>query len=169
MPDTPVSLAEHHALAIFLYREAALLDGRAYRDWLGLLADDMLYQVTVQQVRDAVVGPKDIAIIEEDYAGLKSRLDQISNPRLTHAENPPSLTRRFITNVDAVPGAAAETFLVRSNILLHRSRPEDDAGRSYAGQRHDIIRRIDGQLRLAQRIVRLDHQLIHGGSITVLF
>src|SRR4051812_32459306 len=89
------------AIQRFLYREAALLDRRDYAGWLGLLTDDIQYRVDAQVARDAGVAPVEYAIVDENLVGLKSRIDQISNPRLTRAENPPSLTRRIVSNIEA--------------------------------------------------------------------
>ena len=44
----------------FLYREARLLDAEAFRDWTGLLDDDLRYRLPVREVRyrgdDAAIG-----------------------------------------------------------------------------------------------------------------
>src|SRR5689334_1056933 len=74
----------------FLYREAALLDRREYSAWLALIAEDIHYRVTASVARDAGATPVEYAIVDENLTGLKSRVDQISTPRLTRAENPPS-------------------------------------------------------------------------------
>jgi 3-phenylpropionate/cinnamic acid dioxygenase small subunit len=163
-----VTLVDHYQIERFLYHEAGLLDRRAYPEWLALLTRDIIYRVSSRQVRDLTADPLDIVLTDENFAGLKSRLDQLGNPRLTHAENPPTLTRRFISNIETSNietsnietshGVSADSFLVRANILVHRSRPDEDTGRLLAGSRNDIIRRIDC----------LDHGLIHGGAITVI-
>jgi phthalate 3,4-dioxygenase subunit beta len=88
----------------FLFREAALLDRRDYAAWLSLLTEDIHYRVTAAVARDAAAQPVQYAIIDENLTGLKSRIDQISNPRLTRAENPPSLTRRVVSNIDVCHG-----------------------------------------------------------------
>ena len=85
----------------FLFREAALLDRREYAGWLSLTTDDIQYRVTAAVARDAGAKAVDYAIIDEDKTGLKSRIDQISNPRLTRAENPPSMVRRVVSNIEA--------------------------------------------------------------------
>src|SRR5215203_6199281 len=85
----------------FLFREASLLDRRDYGTWLSLATEDVHYRVTAAVARDAGATPVQYAIVDENLTGLKSRIDQISNPRLTRAENPPSLTRRMVTNIDA--------------------------------------------------------------------
>jgi hypothetical protein len=77
----------------FLFREAALLDRREYDAWLALTTEDIQYCVTAAVSRDAGANAVDYSIIDENLVGLKSRIDQISNPKLTRAENPPSMTR----------------------------------------------------------------------------
>jgi 3-phenylpropionate/cinnamic acid dioxygenase small subunit len=169
MTDGMAGLEQHFRIERFLQREADLLDRRAFHQWLALLAEDVVYRVSVRQIRDAASGHRDIAIIDETAAGLKSRIDQMSNPRLTHAENPTSLTRRFVTLIEARCGETAELFVVRSNILIHRVRPEDAAGRLFAGERSDLIRLDVGGCRIVERHVHLDHAVIHGGPLTLLF
>jgi ethylbenzene dioxygenase beta subunit len=163
----PVGMEDFFLIQRFLTAEAGLLDRREYQGWLGVLTEDVDYRVVSQLVREAASTNADVAIIEENFSGLKSRLDQIGNPRLTHAENPVSFARRFVTNIDATQDTADSAFAVRSNILLYWSRP-DDEGRVYSGARNDVLRRVGGELRLARRHVRLDHAMLRA-SITVLF
>lgn len=152
----------------FLNREAALLDRRLYDDWLALLTDDIAYRVTAQVTRDAQAGGLDYAIVDEGVAGLRARAAQIGSPKLTHAENPAPLMRRFVSNIQASPGPSPEEFAVESNLLVYRSRSTIPDGHLYVGERHDILRRIDGGLRLARRDVRLDHAILFGGVLSTL-
>src|SRR5215471_1928839 len=122
----------------FLFREAALLDRREYAAWLALTTEDIHYCVTAAVSRDAGVNAVDYSIIDENLVGLKSRIDQISNPRLTRAENPPSLTRRVVSNVEACSGAAPGEFAVTSYILAHRSRRNVPEGGFYVAERQDV-------------------------------
>ena len=94
-----VSDTDYLAVQRFMYHEALLLDERAYLDWFFLLTDDIRYKITTQVARAAEDGTTRVAIIDEDMQALKMRVDQISNPKLTHAENPPTLTRRLISNI----------------------------------------------------------------------
>jgi PAH dioxygenase small subunit len=153
----------------FIYREAALLDRRDYREWLGLLTDDISYKVVAQTTRDAADAGREYAIIDEDAGGLKLRVEQIATPRLTHAENPPSLTRRFVSNLMVSAGAETHEFVVETNLLVYRNRPGVPDGGLYAGERHDLLRRVDGELRLARRLVRLDQTVLYGGPVSTLF
>jgi 3-phenylpropionate/cinnamic acid dioxygenase small subunit len=152
----------------FLFREAALLDRREYVAWLALATDDIQYRVTAAVARDAANEAADYAIIDENITGLKSRIDQISNPRLTRAENPPSLTRRVVSNIEAYHAEMQGEFSVISYLLAYRSRPSIPEGGFYVAQRHDTLRRSGTEWRLARRNVQLDHTMLHDGALSML-
>ncbi len=164
----PVGSDIFHEIQRFLFREAALLDGRQYADWLGLLGEDIHYRVTARVVRDAGTDEMDYAIVDETMVGLKSRIDQISNPRLTRAENPPSLARRFVSNIDAYSGAAEGEFAAASYILAYRSRRNIPEGRFYSAERQDVLRRDGVQWRLMRRLVRLDQSTLLDGALSMI-
>lgn len=98
---TAVDGALYIEIQRFLFREAALLDRREYGAWLALTSEDIRYCVAAAVSRDAAANAVEYSIIDENFVGLKSRIDQISNPRLTRAENPPSMTRRVVSNIEA--------------------------------------------------------------------
>ena len=163
-----VDATTYFAIQRFLFGEAALLDRRNYRAWLSLLTDDVHYRVMANVNRDADLGPLPYALIDEPAARLKARVEQILNAKLTHAENPPTLTRRFVTNVMASAGERDGEYVATCNLLMYRTRPDIPDGALYAGERTDVLRRIDGAFRIARREVRLDQALIHG-SMSTLF
>lgn len=163
-----VDAATHFAIQHFLFAEAAMLDRRNYRGWLSLLTEDVHYRVTANVNRDADVGPLPYALIDEPAARLKARVEQILNAKLTHAENPPSLTRRFVTNVMASAGERTGEFVATCNLLIYRTRPDIPDGALYAGERTDVLRRVDGTFRIARREVHLDQALIHGSISTLI-
>lgn len=152
----------------FLFREAALLDRRDYAAWLSLMTEDVRYRVTAAVARDAGTEPVRYAIIDENLTALKSRIDQISNPRLTRAENPPSLTRRVVSNIDAYHAENQNEFSVISYLLAYRSRPSVPEGGFYVAVRQDILRRSDAIWRLAERNVELDHIMLFDGALSAL-
>ena len=135
--------------------------------WLALLTDDVTYRVLAYVNRDADLGPLPYAVIDEPAFRLKARVEQILNAKLTHAENPPTLTRRFVSNVVACAGARAGEYIVSSNLLLYRTRPNISEGAMYAGERADVLRQIDGAFRIAWREVRLDQSVLQGGMSTL--
>lgn len=152
----------------FLFREAALLDRREYAAWLALMTEDIHYRVTAAVSRDAGAKAVEYSIVDENAVGLKSRIDQISNPRLTRAENPPSLTRRVVSNIEAYHGEAPGDFLATSYLLAYRSRPSAPEGGFYVAERQDVLRKLGSDWRLARRTVRLDHIMIFDGALSTL-
>ena len=152
----------------FLYREAALLDNREYAAWLNLVTEDIYYCVSAAVARDAAATPVRYSIVEESLSGLKARVEQISNPRLTRAENPPSFTRRFISNIEAHRTETANEFMVTSYLLAHRMRPGEPEGGFYVAERDDLLRQDGSSFRLARRTVRLDQTMLFGGALSAL-
>jgi 3-phenylpropionate/cinnamic acid dioxygenase small subunit len=151
----------------FLFREAALLDRRDYGAWLSLIAEDVHYRVTAAVARDAGAAPVQYAIVDENLTALKSRIDQISNPRLTRAENPPSMTRRVVSNIDAHHAEKEDEFSVMSYLLAYRSRSSAPEGGFYVAVRHDTLRR-SSDWRLAKRDVQLDQIMLFDGALSML-
>ena len=166
-PQPPVDHDTYFEIQRFLIEEAALLDGRHYEQWLALLTNDIRYQVCAQLNRDAGATPVEYEIIDEEAGRLKARVAQIANPRLTHAENPPSLIRRFVSNLLPAPGDAAGELRATSSLLIFRTRPDLPDGGLYSGIRRDVLRRIDGRLRLARRRVVLDQSILSGTVSTI--
>ncbi len=152
----------------FLNREAALLDRRDYAAWLDLLAEDVNYMVTARVSRPQESGPLDYAIVDEDADTLRLRVLQIGDPKLTRAENPPTLTRRFVANLEVETAAPPNDYVAHSNLLVYRQRATAPDGDFYAGRRRDMLRRAGGSLRIADRLVRLDHNLLFDGSLSVI-
>jgi ethylbenzene dioxygenase subunit beta len=46
-----VPLETHYAVQTFLFREARLLDGERFREWLGLLTGDIHYWLPIRENR----------------------------------------------------------------------------------------------------------------------
>ena len=117
-----------------------MLDRREYGAWLALTTEDIQYRVTAAVSRDAAAKAVDYSIVDENLVGLKSRIDQISNPRLTRAENPPSMTRRVVSNIEAYHSEVPSEFSATSYLLAYRSRPSVPEGGFYVAERHDVLR-----------------------------
>jgi PAH dioxygenase small subunit len=152
----------------FLFRDAALLDRRDYPSWWNTVADDIQYRVTAKVSREAAAGHLETSITDERAAQLKQRLDQISTPKFTQAENPPSITRRFVTNIMANSTRIPNEFEVSCNLLVYRTSVDLVQGGLYAGLREDTLRDTTGQLRLVKRVVHLDNTVLFG-AISILF
>ncbi len=161
--NSPISLEELHAVEQFLYREARMLDDRLYTEWLGLLADDCTYIVPTRDNVQAVRGKPPVTIddelaavcyFEDDKLTLMAKALRLGTGT-SWGENPPSRTRRLVSNVEVERGDAPGELRVYSNVLLHRSRRTDEVSQ-FVGQRRDVLRQTDKGLLLAKRVVVLD-------------
>lgn len=119
MSATAATLAAAEAEQ-FLFREARLLDSGDLRAWLELTTADVVYWIPVN---DADADPNDhLAIAYDDRRRLETRIWRITESGLNHAQDPRSVTMRFISNVEVEPAAAPGEQFVRCNLLLHEYR-----------------------------------------------
>jgi 3-phenylpropionate/cinnamic acid dioxygenase small subunit len=142
----------------FLYNEAALLDAGLLKDWLTLLAEDIDYRIPVRITRDRTPGPPQFSDANfhmlEDMRSLQARVLRFDSQH-AWSENPPTRNRRFISNV-RVTGRSAEQLQVTSYILLHRALADAPADLLCA-ERKDVLRVTNDALKLARRLVLLEH------------
>lgn len=143
----------------FLIHEAELLDGWRYREWLGLVTEDVAYQVPVRvaKERDAGDGISTLMFhLDEDFRSLELRVERLETG-FAWAEDPPSRLRHFIANVRCDPSSGlGDEIAVRSNVLIYRARWDRPDHDLLSAERQDLLRRVDGKLRLARRLVVLD-------------
>nr|BBH92152.1 hypothetical biphenyl dioxygenase beta subunit [Thermogemmatispora argillosa] len=146
----------------FLYREAELLDERQYNEWLALLSEDVQYELPQRVTRERSQGE---GILDgtghflENQWTLRKRIERLAT-EYAWAEDPPSRTRHFVTNIRVAPGEQQDEYLVRSNVLVYRTRGDDPTYDVLSAERSDVLRRVDGSLRLARRRVLLDHSIV---------
>ena len=161
-----------HEVEEFLFMEADLLDARRYQDWLELLTDDIHYWMPVRRTTTArevdreFTQPGGVAFFDDDKAMLKMRVDRILVGG-AWAEDPPSRTRRLITNLRILE-AEGDELTVASNFQLYRTRLNSEEDQ-WIGRREDRLRRVDGQFRLARRHVFLEQTVILSQNLSSLF
>ena len=161
----------------FLCYEAQVLDERRYSDWLSLLTDDIHYWMpirrttTAREIDKEFTRPGDMAFFDENMDSLQMRVARLSQGR-AWAEDPPSRTRHFFSNVrvQAVHGQATEgqEVTVLCNFCVYRSRLNTEEDR-WVGRREDTLRRADGQFKLARRHLFLDQTLILAQNMSTFF
>lgn len=83
------------------------------------------------------------------------------------AEDPPSHTRRLITNVRVKPGADDGTLAVRTNFLLYRGRGDLGAFDLIVGERQDRLRREDQSWLVAKRRIIIDQSSLSTKNLGV--
>jgi len=149
-----VSAADFVAATQFLTHEAELLDNNLLDEWLECLAHDLRYFMPVRttmlraQLTDSV--SKTVGHFDDDYAAIALRVKRIQLPS-AWSEDPPSRTRRFVTNVRASNRDAADEIAVASYLLLLRSRWDNPNYEIISAERRDVLRRTDRGLQLASR------------------
>ncbi|WP_256301535.1 aromatic-ring-hydroxylating dioxygenase subunit beta [Haloarchaeobius salinus] len=146
----------------FLYREAEFLDDGRLHDWLELLTDDVEYRVPRRVTRERGSEESEFSDdgfhYREDLGTLRTRVKRFDR-EYAWAENPPSRTRRFVSNV-RVEETSDDEVRVKSNLLLYRNQGDTTDSDLLVGERHDTLRRVDGSFKLAQREVQLDQTIL---------
>jgi phthalate 3,4-dioxygenase subunit beta len=161
--------ATHHEAHEFLVREAELLDERRYRDWLDLLAPDIVYRMPVRVTAPETLEHgllEDMAHFDEDLYSLRKRIERFETGH-AWTEDPPSRTRHFVTNVRTFEGSAADEVVVRSYVLLFRSRGDIRDADLVSAERTDVLRRTDAGLRLARREILADESVLRTQNLAV--
>ncbi len=156
----------------FLFREANLLDERRYEEWLTLLTDDVHYWMpirrttTAREVDNEFTRPGGMAFFDDDKQTLATRVQRLAVGR-AWAEDPPSRTRHFVTNLRVLE-IDGDEIAVSVNFHLYRTRlaSEED---SWIGRREDRLRRVHGRLMLAARHIYLEQTVILSQNMSSLF
>jgi 3-phenylpropionate/cinnamic acid dioxygenase small subunit len=161
-----------HEVEQFLYYEAALLDAHDYDAWLDLFTDDTHYFMPIRRTRMArelggeFTRPDEMAWFNDTKFQLAGRVIKLRTGR-SWAEDPPSRTRHLITNVRVVEDDGNEV-AVRSNFHLYRTRLKSEED-SWIGSRHDVLRRTDTGLRIAQRTIYLEQTILLSRNLSSFF
>jgi 3-phenylpropionate/cinnamic acid dioxygenase small subunit len=161
------SVEDHYAVTMFLVDEAEALDRGAYREWLGLLADDIVYRMPVRvtaahSLADGFLNGMDHFL--EDHYSLQKRVERFETDH-AWTEDPPSRTRRFVTNVRV--WVEGEGLLAKSYLLLFRSRGDVRAPDWVSAERTDVLRRDDGGFKIAERLIVVDESVLRTQNLAV--
>jgi 3-phenylpropionate/cinnamic acid dioxygenase small subunit len=153
----------------FLYPEAELLDDRRHEEWLDLLAEDVRYVVPVRVTTAHSLETsmsKDMCHFDEDLYSLSKRVERFKTEH-AWAEDPPSRTRRFITNIRAWEGASPDELIAGSSLLLFRSRGDIHDHDLLSASRTDVLRRDVDALKLVRREVLLDESVLRTQNLAI--
>lgn len=154
----------------FLYREARILDEERWEDWLELLTEDIHYwmpRIRARFRRDRRPDHRagDSAYFDEDLRSLKIRIARFRSGT-AWAEDPPTRHTHLISNVEVRPGDRAGEYRVHSAFVNFRGRNEVDTD-TLIGRREDVLRRVDGALRIARRKVLLPQAVLLSKNLNV--
>jgi 3-phenylpropionate/cinnamic acid dioxygenase small subunit len=67
-----------------------------------------------------------------------------------------------------VPGDSSSEVTVFCNFLVYRSRGEREQD-FYVGAREDLLRRVDGTWKIAQRALTLDQNVLTAKNLSIFF
>ena len=161
--------AEYSEVQAFLFEEAAVLDARSHDRWLDLLTEDVAYRMPVRvtlahDIRGSVLD--DMDHFDEDRYSLEKRVARFDTEH-AWTEDPPSRTRRFVSNIRVFAGEPDDALWVVSYLLLFRSRGDIAPPDLVSCERHDVLRRVHGTLRLARREVLVDESVLRTQNLAV--
>lgn len=166
---TPVHGDVRESIRDFLYLESLALDERRFRDWLDLFAEDAHYEMPVRVNREKLaeweLSPTS-RIFDDTKETLDVRVRRLETD-FAWAEQPPSRTRHYVTNVLVFATAAAEEFLALSNCLVYRSRGSDITPSLFSAQRRDRVRRNGDSWLLVHRWAALDQALVNAHNMSI--
>ena len=141
-------------------------------EWLALFTPDTHYwmpirrTVTADNLESEFTAPGDMSFFDDDKAMLEARVKKLGTG-YSWSEDPPSRTRHIITNVRVVE-RDTEEMTVESNFHLYRTRLDSDED-SWIGRRRDVLRRMNGQLRIAKRHIFLEQTLVQSRNLSNFF
>lgn len=161
-----------------LYREAELLDERRYEDWLDLFTEDTHYWMPMRRnvpaeepAREFTREGVDVNWFDEGKDTLTRRVKQIRTG-VHWAEQPPSRICHMVSNVQILgapaDGVAPAEVPVKSRFLIYRNRVETETD-LLVGKREDVLRRVDGDWRIARRKIILDQSVLLVKNLTFFF
>ena len=161
----------------FFYHEADLLDQWRYREWLELITDDIRYWMPLRRnvefgdwARERTRELEDLAWFDENKTTLEKRVRQLMSG-LHWAAEPLSRITHMITNVRITGHTAGagkpEEVRARCRFLVYRNHLEDEET-LLIGKREDVLRRENGELRLARRSIFLDQNVLLAKNLTFL-
>jgi 3-phenylpropionate/cinnamic acid dioxygenase small subunit len=163
----------------FLYQEADLLDGRKFREWLDLLADDLVYFMPIR--RNVKFGEQDerentrqgegISWFDEDKWTVTKRVEQILTG-VHYAEEPLSRVTHMVSNIrllDVKPSVEnPDEVTVGSRFLVFQSRVEYE-NYTFIGRRTDVLRRNGDSWLIARRELILEQNVLLAKNLSILF
>jgi 3-phenylpropionate/cinnamic acid dioxygenase small subunit len=155
----------------FIYDEAALLDEQKFDAWAQILAEDISYTAPLRITRQGADRLNTIVRttlhFDDDYSSLMGRLQRLGT-KSAWAEDPPSRTRRLVTNLRVWETAKPNELEAHSYLLLSRSRYEQSQLQMMSCVRYDLLRRSGpGAFKLARREIILDQSVLGMANLAV--
>jgi 3-phenylpropionate/cinnamic acid dioxygenase small subunit len=167
----PIGSPLYNRVVEFLYVEARLLDEIRLKEWGATLAEDLIYTAPLRETRPvsqmAASVVRTTQHYDDDWRSVMGRIMRLTGTKSAWAEDPPSRTRRLVTNIWVEQGDQPNEFLVRSNLLVTRSRFNFDELDLISGERRDVLRLADERFKLARREILLDQAVLGTPNLAI--
>jgi 3-phenylpropionate/cinnamic acid dioxygenase small subunit len=167
----PVGSALHSQIVEFLYEEAALLDQLRLQEWAARLAPDLIYTAPLRETRQmdqqSASLVRSVQHFHDDWRSVMGRIVRLTGTKSAWAEDPPSRTRRLVTNVLVAKTTKSDEFSVTSYLLVTRSRfnsPEYDL---ISAERRDLLRQDGDSFKLARREIIVDQAVLGTPNLAI--
>jgi 3-phenylpropionate/cinnamic acid dioxygenase small subunit len=148
-----VSDQDHQAVVELLYREGRLADEARYAEWLALWTDDAVYWVPA--TTDPAADPETrLSHIYDNRARLETRIKLLQTGH-RYSQEPASLMRRLISNIEVVEGSDGALVAGSNFILAELSIQAQSEMHWWVGRATHHLRRVDGLLRMRLKKVVL--------------
>lgn len=170
-----IDVQTQHDVEQFLYAEAQLLDQHRFKEWIELFTEDTHYWIPTRMTRtnrerDREIASEDeSAFIDDDKYFLRGRVRRYTSG-ISWSEEPPSRTRRLITNIRISARDSGELD-VTSNFYVYRSRLERHQD-WFVGERFDVLRPAESAdsgypYAIASRKIILEQTTLLAPSISI--
>lgn len=163
-----VDATTHRSIEDFLYYEAELVDNRRYEEWVALFTDDVTYEMPLRVTREsqAIWEISSRANIFKDDKDLLVIRVQRLGTEYAWAEQPPSRTRHYVTNVRARFLEDEGVYRVNSNLMVYRNRGDQPDWDLYSACRWDRLRVVDGDWQICHRRIVLDQSTMSAHNLS---
>ena len=132
-----------------LYREARLLDDLRHQEWLAMLDENATYWIPCNG--EGTDPNREISLVFDDKHRLTDRIGRLQSG-LAHAQNPPSKTKRLVSNVQ-IENATENTATILSGFILYELRRGKE--RVFAGRYEHRLHLVDGTWKIASKKIVL--------------
>ena len=160
----PVGSDVHNQISEFYFEEAFLLDEIRLVEWTERLTEDLAYSCPIRVTRSLAEQDKTIVRtvmhFDETYMSILGRVGRLTKTKSAWAEDPPSRTRRFVTNILVNATDNPDEFEVTNYLLCSRSRFEETDLKFMSAMRNDRMRRVNGEWKLCRREIILDQSVL---------
>lgn len=165
----PFSSELHATIHRWLVEESYTLDQQRYEDWLETLTEDIHY-IMPARVTTALGTPFSVspgmAHWDENKYSLSRRVARFLTEH-AWTEDPPSRLRHYVTNVRVFETDVEGEVLADSAVLLFRSRGDVNEPSLISAHREDVFRMIDGEYKLARRVIMVDESVLRTQNLAI--